>query len=715
MIFNCCKYDFLKLCLFITVCIYVSNQPVLAQTKTIDSLKKILPFLKGTSRIDCLNELGSEFSDRYWSKSKYQQTDTALMYTLQAETESQQLHYLGGIGKVLLNRSLIEEEHDKLIAAEDYVRKALPILQKENMQSDYHRGCVFLGWILHNRGFFEQSIQIYKQELPYYQALKDSENVAKLYRVIARAYDMQGNSGTAFTYFQKDFAIQKKPEDAWGKRSSASLKALVYLAAGDTANAVFYYKQAPLIAIAYSLQKKYDSALMNTRKFIMQLQSSDADSLYRKAVLMRSYSSLIEIFFSLKKFDSVIIYGRQLISFFKKGDKISDLMPVLRTVASSYHLKNENDNALFYANQLLAYAQSIGARPFVKDAYQLLWHIYQEENKINVANDYQLKYLLLNDSLEKDKYISQSAAWKAINDININEANYKNMLKINEERSKAKIEYIGKEKKTQLYVFITAITLIGLFIIMIVRNNGLKRKKDQLQLMMTEANMALEKQKREQEVTQLQQQKTELELQALRAQMNPHFIFNCLNSINRFIINNEAVKAADYLTKFAKLIRIVLEQSGKSFVPLEDELKCLQLYMDLEALRFEIPFQYKINCNGTDISSVMVPTLLMQPFVENAIWHGLQTNCSNGKINIDMHLDDKILHCKICDNGIGIKKLNPINQVNKKSLGIKLTQQRLQLISNNEEEIKIEMQALKDESGENAGTCVDIKIPVVYS
>ena len=75
-------------------------------------------------------------------------------------------------------------------------------------------------------------------------------------------------------------------------------------------------------------------------------------------------------------------------------------------------------------------------------------------------------------------------------------------------------------------------------------------------------------------------------MQALRAQMNPHFIFNCLNSINRFIIKNDAVKAADYLTKFAKLIRIVLEQSGKSFIPLEDEIKCLRLYMDLEALTF---------------------------------------------------------------------------------------------------------------------------------
>ncbi len=232
---------------------------------------------------------------------------------------------------------------------------------------------------------------------------------------------------------------------------------------------------------------------------------------------------------------------------------------------------------------------------------------------------------------------------------------------------------------------------------------------------MTEANIQLEKQKREQEVTQLQQQKTELELQALRAQMNPHFIFNCLNSINRFIINNDAAKAADYLTKFAKLIRIVLEQSGKSFIPLEDELFCLRLYMDLEALRFEIPFQYKINCGEINTSSVMIPTMLIQPFIENAIWHGLHPKQNGiGKININMHLHDNVLHCTLCDNGIGITNSNSNGIINsyKKSLGIKLTQQRLQLENNYDEELIIEMQALKNELGENAGTCVTIKIPV---
>jgi LytS/YehU family sensor histidine kinase len=206
-------------------------------------------------------------------------------------------------------------------------------------------------------------------------------------------------------------------------------------------------------------------------------------------------------------------------------------------------------------------------------------------------------------------------------------------------------------------------------------------------------------------------------MQALRAQMNPHFIFNCLNSINRFIVSSDAPKAADYLTKFAKLIRIVLQQSGKPFIPLEDELFCLQLYMDLEALRFEIPFKYEINCNEMNTSSVLIPSLLIQPFVENAIWHGLQgKNNGKGRIDINVSLQNHILHCEICDNGIGRTNSTVSKQFTedrKKSLGIKLTRHRLELVDPLlKQEVGVAIDDIKDADGQNAGTCVHVKIPV---
>lgn len=718
-----------KSCLLFIILSCSIIQLLTGQTEAIDSLKKILPQLKGIQRVDCLNELGAEYADRYWTKSQYRQTDTGLLYTQQAMNEAVQLHYLRGIGKSNLNMSIIEEIHNNLITAVDYLKKAIPVLQKENMTSDFHRGRVFLGWCSYRLGLTEQGISILHEELPYYEDTRDTINLDKLYRMIARAYNAQGNSEKAFTYLQKDFAVNKPAIDTWGKRSTAILKAVVYMAAGDTANAVLYYKQAALIsknqqsilasyqynmAAAFILEKKFDSALFEIRNAIIEIQSSRDDSLYRKFVLMNNYTVLSDLLFSLRQYDSAIIYAKQTMLFYKKCSDVWGILSALKTLAAAHNSKNENTAALLYARQLLAYARKSGARPFERDAYKLLWHICSNQQKTNEAKNYHLKYVILDNDLRNDKYISQSAAWKAINDISINEIKYENQLKLNEERNNVKIASIKEEKKVQLYTFIAAIALISIFTILMIRNNRLKRKRDQLQLMMTEANIALEKQKREQEVAQLQQQKTELEMQALRTQMNPHFIFNCLNSINRFIINNDAAKAADYLTKFAKLIRIVLEQSGKPFVALEDELKCLRLYMDLEALRFEHPFQYEIHCNGTDISSVMIPTLLIQPFVENAIWHGLRYKEGRGKIDITLQRQEGALRCRICDNGIGRDAASKEKtNADKKSFGINLTQDRLRLINfDNQTRPVIAFSDLINEDGYCAGTRVDISIPV---
>ncbi|MBN8787384.1 MAG: histidine kinase [Terrimonas sp.] len=708
------------------ICSLFLSQSLSAQTPVLDNLKNILPSLKGTERVDCLNELGSELSDRYWSKSKYQQTDSAFLFTMKALEEAKQLQYIKGTGRAYQNLGYIEEEHGNLKTAEDYTRKALAVLEKENMETQHHRCRVFLGWILHNRGFSTQGIRILKQELPYYKTIKDSVHIAAISRMIARAYMSMGNSEDAFTYFQQDFAIQKTPQDAWGKRSSATLKATVYLAAGDTVNASLYYKEAALASIdqrqiigayygnmatAYALQKKYDSALLLMRKRHDIIKASTSDSLFRKVELMVNYNELSGLFVSLKEYDSAISYARQSSDFFRNGDYMTFLMPALRTMAAVHYAKHQNAAALNNARQLLAYAKKSGARPFERDAYKLLWQIYSVQHKSIIANSHYLKYILLNDSLQNDKYISQALAWKAINDIQ----NYRNQLQINEERHNTRIKFIDNEKKVQSYVFISAIVLISLFTLLIIRNSRLRRKRDQLQLMMTEANIAIEKQKREQEVTRLQQQKADLEMYALRAQMNPHFIFNCLSSINRFILNNKMEEASDYLTKFSLLIRLTLQNSEKSFIALENELESLRLYLELEKLRFKSAFDYNISFkNNIDASTVFTPPLLIQPFTENAIWHGLMHKEGKGNLDITLEADDEILTCEITDNGIGRSKAAGFKSKSaekNKAMGIQISAKRLALLNReNNGNPSFDIIDLVDSEGYSCGTKIVLKI-----
>ncbi len=213
---------------------------------------------------------------------------------------------------------------------------------------------------------------------------------------------------------------------------------------------------------------------------------------------------------------------------------------------------------------------------------------------------------------------------------------------------------------------------------------------------------------------ELKQQKTEFEMQALRSQMNPHFIFNCLSSINRFILKNETESASDYLTKFSRLIRMVLNNSKNSLIPLEDELEMLRLYLDLERLRFKNTFDYSISFrNHFDISSIFIPPLLLQPFAENAIWHGLMHKEGNGALEVAFELEDNMLNCYITDNGIGRKKAATFKSKSaekQKSLGMQITAGRLALLNHDIEQTFLNVEDLVDEEGQATGTRVTLKI-----
>jgi ligand-binding sensor domain-containing protein/putative methionine-R-sulfoxide reductase with GAF domain len=215
-----------------------------------------------------------------------------------------------------------------------------------------------------------------------------------------------------------------------------------------------------------------------------------------------------------------------------------------------------------------------------------------------------------------------------------------------------------------------------------------------------------------------QQKMTEVEMQALRAQMNPHFIFNCLNSINRYIVKSDQTTASLYLTKFAKLIRRILDNSNSKTVALSNELEALKLYIEMEALRFDKKFTYDIKVEGNmGADSLGVPPLIIQPYVENAIWHGLLHKEGNGHLSIRVSMtNETMLQCVIEDNGIGrakAKELRSKTATSRKSLGMQLTENRLSLMNKHAElNASVEIIDLQNGGDEATGTKVILKIPV---
>jgi len=210
----------------------------------------------------------------------------------------------------------------------------------------------------------------------------------------------------------------------------------------------------------------------------------------------------------------------------------------------------------------------------------------------------------------------------------------------------------------------------------------------------------------------------ETEMAALRAQMNPHFIFNCLNSIKLYTSENDSETATKYLSKFARLIRLVLENSRSEKVSLANELEALELYIQLEAMRFKSKVRYFLQIEeGIDLQYVQIPPLLLQPFVENAIWHGLMHKMEGGTVTVELWQPSEVLlQVVITDDGVGRSQAEAYNSksaVKHKSLGMQVTSERLRAVNDLfGVETKVSVLDLMGEDGEPAGTQVILEIPV---
>jgi LytS/YehU family sensor histidine kinase len=199
--------------------------------------------------------------------------------------------------------------------------------------------------------------------------------------------------------------------------------------------------------------------------------------------------------------------------------------------------------------------------------------------------------------------------------------------------------------------------------------------------------------------------------------MNPHFIFNSLNSIKSFIISNDVKSSVIYFSKFAKLLRYNLNNSTIHFVNLTKEIDFLKDYVSLENLRLTNPFEFIIeSTNGLDIELLKVPPLIIQPFIENAIWHGLSLKKKNGLLRLKIVTLNNFLEIHIIDNGIGRKASKLINKDKiHSSKGISITSKRLTIFSKIYKLKKsFKIIDLKDVNGNDIGTEVIIKLPLVY-
>jgi len=250
-------------------------------------------------------------------------------------------------------------------------------------------------------------------------------------------------------------------------------------------------------------------------------------------------------------------------------------------------------------------------------------------------------------------------------------------------------------------------------------NEKLKSKiQQQLEENVVALNKKSEEEKLEKIKARYEKEFTDLKLSSLRSQMNPHFIFNSLNSIKLYIINNEKENAVYYLNKFSKLIRKILATTQDKEISLSEEIETMKLYLNIENIRFKNEINYNIVIdNDLNIDTIKIPGLILQPFLENAVWHGLSLKKGNKNLTIKINRNhSSFVDISIIDNGIGRQRSYEINKdksVKKESFGIKITKDRLKnYFKDFKHKCLITFTDLKDSKGNPKGTKVVLRIPL---
>ncbi|MGV6827868.1 MAG: sensor histidine kinase, partial [Flavobacteriales bacterium] len=268
----------------------------------------------------------------------------------------------------------------------------------------------------------------------------------------------------------------------------------------------------------------------------------------------------------------------------------------------------------------------------------------------------------------------------------------------------------SKSKQNRNY-FLGTLFILGLLAIASILHLGRVKAQKKAELITIQLK---ESQKR----LALEKQNKDSELKALKAQMNPHFIFNALNSIQEYIVLNKKNKASDYLGKFADLIRNYLNHSNTGKISLQEEIENLQRYLELECLRFEEELQCAFNVDpNINTEEVEIPTMLIQPYIENALKHGLLHRKTNRVLNISFSKKDDIISCVVEDNGVGRKKSKEIQEKRAslhQSFASKATEERLKLLNfNKKKKIGVQIEDLYNEKNQAIGTRVTISIPIL--
>lgn len=585
--------------------------------------------------------------------------DSTAFYAKKAALLAQKTNYRFGLANALINSGNSQIILGNYRPANQYFHKAQLIFEKllashsEIEEKRLKNGLA--------RTFASQGI-VFSQESNYYMALEMYQKALKIYLEI----DQKQNISKAYN----NIAIVYKSQQN-------NVKALEYLKKAFAIQEEIGEQSAAVtltnIGVIYAEKGDKKQALSYYSK---------AQKLFGKINNQRGYALLNNYFGDYYKSEKSYTQAEQYYTvalnlYEEMQNKFGASLALYNLGLLKLELK-KYDEALVLATQSLDYAKSIGILDQIYHSEKLLSDLYAIQKNAEQSFFHYKNYITARDSIT-----NQENAKKIL--ISEMESEYKRKNAILAEKSKRNYQLV-------LFSIIGLVLLVGLIFVTYNRRQ-IKRRLT------------------------LQKEVAEYEQKALHLQMNPHFVFNCLGSISSFIVQNGTDSALKYLSKFSKLMRLTLEYSKGSLIPIDKEIESLQNYLELEQLRFHNKFQFSIESSEKVEFNMGIPPLLIQPFVENAILHGMVPKEGDGKIEVHFDVQDGQFICSISDDGIGLSKSKHLKEDSvtaHKSMALEITKKRLEIMeATTLKSAQIDIQELTEQQ-EVVGTRVILRLPIQY-
>ncbi len=637
--------------------------------------------------------------------------------------------------KLLIQLGLSYPETDP--EQDKYLQEAYDLSKKTNFRYGLAYGEYYEGILLLRSGRYEEALYKYKSSINRLDSLRIVQSINGPLSTIRFVFNLAGKQPEKFRYYSEKIVFYKRHGLYENTANCFHGIAGYYHSLANYDKAIEYYLRARDVFRSFD-SLGYANEQQVVGSVYLEWGNLDKAELYLKSALkdLIRLNEVNNYFFCYHKLGDLYFIRHdynQALQYYMKGKEYATTPPYqainLINCAAVYLRLESKDSARFYLDNAekirqkeklgiffsqgnleidytyYQYYVAIGNQKIALKYLEATLHEALSAKYIPLVLKYtdELHSFLINngDSLQALRYLVQyHTIQDSMNTMNAKARIATFEIEQQQKKTENEIEQLQAEKVKQRNYYLVTGTLLLLIVISVVSIIVYKRRRDKELL-----------------TADFKKQLAQAETKALRSQMNPHFIFNSLNSINNFVTDQKHEIASDYLLKFSKLIRLILDNSRSETIPLDKELETLQLYVQLESIRFENHFKYVVNiAENTSTGSIMIPPMLLQPFIENAIWHGLMQKRTKGTITVDIRKEnEKFLNISITDDGIGREKAAEMKSksATHRSHGMKVTSERIEMMNKlNSTGAKVHIIDLKDEQGNALGTRVELTLPI---